>query len=243
MISKALVTVLLGLAVGCSGSSGSGPDAATADAATTDAAPAAGADASVDAGVRPGKDFVCNQVTGLQATGQWYAAGFEMDGVDDAHWQAKTQHLAYIEKWADPNHPVWNQAITSPCANGSDNPDRVVFVGFSPPSMTEAVWEASLIADITTIKAKYPAVQEIDVMSMVRAPGNQLCPGNTDPLVMIAPYVDQAIAAAVARFPGLAKVGPQIYAPNCDAFVANDTDLVPVGAAAVAKMVASYFAP
>jgi len=190
---------------------------------------------------RPGKDFVCNQVTGLQATGQWYAAGFEQDGLDDAHWQAKTQHLAYIEKWADPTHAVWSQAITSPCAQGSDDPDRVVFVGFSPPSMTEAVWEAALVADITTIKAKYPAVKEIDVMSMVRAPGNQLCPGNSDALVMIAPYVDEAIAAAVARFPGLAVVGPQIYAPNCDAFVTNDTDLTPAGAAAVAKEVAAYF--
>lgn len=216
-------------AVGC-GTSGSAP---------ADGAP----DASSSSRPRPGQDFVCNQVTGLQATGQWYAAGFEQDGVADDHWQAKTQHLAYIEKWADPAHTVWNQAITSPCAQGSDDPDRVVFVAFSPPSMTEPVWETALVADITTIKAKYPAVKEIDVMSMVRAPGNQLCPGNSDPLVRIEPYVDQAIAAAVARFPDLARVGPQIYAPSCDAFVANDTDLTPAGAAAVARMVATYFAP
>ena len=191
----------------------------------------------------PGKDFVCNEVIGLQATGQWYAAGFEQDGVDDSHWQAKTQHRAYIEKWADPANAVWDQALTSPCAAGSDNPDRVVFVGFSPPSMTEAVWESALVADLTTIRAKYPAVKEIDVMSMVRAPNNQLCPMNSDPLVMIAPYIDQAIAAAVRRFPGLARVGPQIFAPGCDAFVTNDTDLNPQGAAAVAKMVAAAFGP
>jgi hypothetical protein len=66
---------------------------------------------------------------------------------------------------------------------------------------------------------------------------------NTDPLVVISPYIDQAIDAAARKFPGLVKVGPKIYAPNCDAFVTNDTDLVPAGAAAVARMVASFFAP
>src|SRR2546423_1617444 len=183
----------------------------------------------------PGRDFVCNEVIGLQATGQWYAAGFEGDGVDGSHWQAKTQHQAYIETWADPAHEVWDQPLTSPCASGADNPDRVVFVAFSPPTMTEAQWQKYLVADITNIKARYSAVKEIDVVSMVRAPGNQVCPGNSDTLVMIAPYIDEAIAAAVGQFIGLARVGPKIYAPACDAFVANDTDLVPAGAAAVAR--------
>jgi hypothetical protein len=169
------VLALLGLGGGCHG-----------DPTSPAAMPDAGRP-------RPGRDFVCNQVIGLQATGQWYAAGFEQDGVDDAHWQAKTQHRAYIEKWADPNNAVWDQPLTSPCASRSDDPDRVVFVGFSPPSMTEAAWEASLIADIDTIRAKYPGLQEVDVMSMVRSPGNQPCPMNTDPLVVTADYVDQAI--------------------------------------------------
>lgn len=228
-----LPSLVLGLGVGCGSSAGPAVDGSSPDAAL-----------AVDTGPpRPGKDFVCNQVIGLQATGQWYAAGFEDDGVDGAHWQAKTQHQAYIEKWADPSHEVWGQTLTSPCADGSDDPDRVVFVGFSPPTMTEAGWEMWLVKDIQNIKAKYPAVREIDLMTMVRAPGNQLCPGNSDPLVMISPYIDQAMEAAARQFPDLVRIGPRIYAPSCDAFVANDTDLVPAGAAEVAKMVAGYFGP
>jgi hypothetical protein len=47
----------------------------------------------------------------------------------------------------------------------------------------------------------------------------------------------------VRRFPGLAKIGPQLVVPTCEAFVTNDTDLTPDGATAVAKMMADFFAP
>jgi hypothetical protein len=206
------------------------------------------ADGPPDAAVQvaapsPGKDFVCNQVIGLRATEQWYAAGFEDDGVDGAHWQAKTQLGAYIEKWADPANAVWDQPLTSPCTTGADNPDRVIFVAFSPPTMTEPQWEDLLTKDLATIRAKYSAVKEIDVMSMVRSPGNQPCPGNTDPLVMIYPYIDQAIAAAVERAGPIARVGPQIALASCDDFSLNDTDFTPAAAAAVARQMAAAFGP
>src|SRR5947207_507366 len=75
-----------------------------------------------------GPAYVCTQVIGVSVTGDWFGAGFE-SGNDDARWQALTRSHAFVELWADPKDPVWQEKIVSPCTKNSTRPDRVVFMG------------------------------------------------------------------------------------------------------------------
>jgi hypothetical protein len=83
--------------------------------------------------------------------------------------------LSFVEQWADPNDAVWSEPVMSACAPGSTNPDRVIFTGVNWTFTTEAQWETQLTAAVATFKMKYPAVREIDLMTMLRAPNNQVC--------------------------------------------------------------------
>ena len=70
--------------------------------------------------------FVCNQVTGLTLTREWYQAGFEQaPGIADDRWQLKARQCGYITEWSNPNSDFWNHQPQSPCANGSAFPDTL----------------------------------------------------------------------------------------------------------------------
>jgi hypothetical protein len=227
-----------GASAGASPSDDAGVDvagASVADAAAPDAGP------SADASPTP---FVCNQLTGLYTSGQWFDAGFEMDGLDGTRWQSKVQKYAYVEKWADPKNGIWNQAIKSACANASDAPDRIVFVIFSPDTKPDEPTMEMLINDvIATLKLKVPSAKEIDLLTMSRAPGNVMCSNNNDTWTVVGAYVDQAIQAVASASSGFIKVGPQYFVPDCKTSysVANDTDLTQSAATAIAQMIAPYY--
>src|SRR5436190_15629011 len=57
---------------------------------------------------RPGASaapqFVCNQVTAMTLTREWYQAGFEQSpGIADDRWQMKARQSGYITEWSNPN--------------------------------------------------------------------------------------------------------------------------------------------
>jgi hypothetical protein len=88
------------------------PDVRALAVPTSAAAQAAGA-----------PQFVCNQVTGLTLTREWYQAGFEQaPGIADDRWQLKARQSGYITEWSNPNSDFWNHQPQSPCANGSAFP-------------------------------------------------------------------------------------------------------------------------
>jgi len=218
---------------GAGGASGS-PDAG--DSARTDG----GADGAAPTG------FVCNQVTAMTLTREWYDRGFE-SFVDAARWQLKAREHGYITEWSNPNSDFWNEPIESPCAQGSAQPDHVVLtvLSWAPPCCaTQAEWQAQITAAINTLVAKYPGLRRIDLMTVIRGPGNQLCPlapaaGET---IVMPPELDGALAAAASQLPNLVFVAPRFEAPDCASFIGGGPHLTAAGNTAVASMIGAYFA-
>jgi hypothetical protein len=188
--------------------------------------------------------FNCTQVMGLLLTSQWYLAGFE-GSVDNAKWQIKWAEHSYIDEWAKPASPFWATAVTSPCAQGSTNPDRIIFTALSWAITSLSQWETDVGLDVDNIKTHYPNVKEIVLMTIIRGPGNKSC-GNTTVVAentLIPTWVDQALANVAARNPGLVKVGPKVEAASCADFIGTGPHLTAAGDAAAAKKVAAAFAP
>ena len=198
-------------------------------------------------GAAPPTTFVCNQVIAMTLTREWYVAGFEQaPGIIDDRWQLKARQSGYITEWANPNSDFWNQAVQSPCANGSASPDHVVLtvLSWTPQCCTTpAEWEAVVTNTVTTLKAKYAGLKRVDLMTVVRGPENKNCPtpparGET---VSMQPEFEAGLAAVAAKFPNMVFVGPKVEAPNCAAFVGGGPHLTPAGNAEVAKAIAAHF--
>lgn len=190
--------------------------------------------------------FVCNQVTAMTLTREWYDAGFETF-VDPARWQLKAREHGYITEWSNPNSVFWSEMIESPCAQGSTLPDHVVLTVLSwvpPCCSTQAQWQTQITGAIDTLRAKYPGLRRIDLMTVIRGPGNALCPtapaaGET---IVMPPDLDGALAAAAIQFPDLVFVAPRFEAPSCAAFIGGGPHLTVAGNTAVAAMIGAYFA-
>jgi hypothetical protein len=189
--------------------------------------------------------FVCNQAMPLTLTRQWFEAGFEQDpGIVDARWQLKAREHGYITEWANPTSDFWNEMIESPCTNGSTNPDHVVLMVLSwTCCTTQADWETQIDAAITNLMARYSALKRIDLMTIIRGPGNMACPmaptaGETD---VVPPELDAALAATATKMPSFVFVAPKFEAPSCSIYTGGGPDVTPAGSATMAKMIAAYF--
>jgi hypothetical protein len=215
-----------------------------------------GAGGPVDAGGSAGRGggpdaagptgFVCNQVTAMTLTREWYEAGFENFVAGD-RWQLKAREHGYITEWSNPSSDFWNEPPESPCANGSTQPDHVVLTVLSwVPACctTQAQWVTQVTGAITTLKSKYPGLKRIDLMTVIRGASNMLCPtppaaGET---IVIPPELDGALAAAAAQFPNFVFVAPKFEAANCAAFSGGGPHLTTAGNTAVARNIGAYFA-
>ena len=207
---------------------------------------AAGAGGSAGAG-GGANVFTCNQITAMTLTREWFQAGFEADaGIINARWQLKAREHGYITEWSNPSSDFWNQEPESPCAAGSTNPDHVVLtvLSWNPACCTtQPEWEQQVEGTVTTLVAKYSALKRIDLMTVLRGPGNQLCP--TPPAanetIALPPELDAALAAVAASHPSLVFVAPQFEAPNCAAFSGGGPHLTTAGNTTVAKDIATHF--
>jgi hypothetical protein len=250
-----LAISLATLIAGCSGStSTSTPEIPGADSGSV--APPEPVDASVpidaaigneagssDVGAVPdaalsSHDFVCNQVIGVSVTGDWFTSGFETI-VDSSRWQGLYQTHAFVELWADPANAVWSVPIVSPCTTKSGDPDRVVFTGVNWTYTTASEWTAAFTKVVENLKAKYPTLKRIDLMTMLRAPNNQSC-GSTETVVQ--PFIDEAIANVVNAYPHFVTAAPKFFAPNCGVFTGGGPHYTAAGKAIVAKVYGDYYA-
>ena len=191
--------------------------------------------------------FVCNQVTAITLTREWFDAGFQQaPGIIDGRWQLKAREHGYITEWANPNSDFWNEMIESPCTTGSTSPDHVVLTVLSwVPACctTQPEWQTQITNAIMNLKAKYAGLKRIDLMTVIRGAGNLLCPtppaaGET---IVIPPALDNALAAAAIQFPSFVFVAPKFEAANCAAFSGGGPHLTAAGNAAVARNIAAYF--
>jgi len=184
-------------------------------------------------------DFVCTEILGVSVTGDWFSAGFE-DGLDGARWQARSRTHAFVEQWADPASDLWTLPPVSPCARRSEDPDRVLFTAVNWEYTTEAEWEKALEAVVATLRVKRPGARRIELLTMLRGPGNRTC-GSA--MTVVQPYVDEAIAAVAARHPGLVVAGPRVTLETCTPFVKGGPHFTEAGKAAVAAAYRKALAP
>ena len=231
-----------GVAVDAAGGvGGAGAEDAGGSAAGADA------DASGNAGgpdaAPPAQNFTCTLILGAFQTSQWFDAGFET-AVGTARWEIKSAHNNWTEKWADPNNAIWNLPTASPCTARAATPDRVLLIVYKDmfgPPIAPTVWEPEITKDVENIKTKYPAVRQIELLTLARAPNNQPCPGNSSRNIAIAPEIDAAIQSVADKSGGLVKVGPRYYVPDCSLFVMNITTLTDGGGARVAPQLIEYY--
>jgi hypothetical protein len=177
-------------------------------------------------------------VLGVAVTSEWFDAGFEHT-VDDAHWEAITKPHTSLEQWADPNDAVWSLTPTSPCAEQAEEPDRVLFTAMNWEYTTAAEWETGLANAVRATLSRFPSVREIDLLTMIRAPGNTSC-GN--PMSVVQPFVDEAVQAVAAQFPERVRVGPKLEAPNCEVFKNGGPHFTDAGRGVMARQIGEYFA-
>lgn len=183
------------------------------------------------------EEFTCTQVMGVSVTGDWFKAGFEV-AEHDGRWQALTRKHAFIELWGDPHDPIWSEPLASPCLKNSANPDRVIFTGVNWQFTTVDQWTAAFTTAVRTIKTKYPAIKRIELLTMLRGPGNHSC-GND--MTVVAPTIDLAVAKVVAAFPKLVVAAPRFEAPGCDVFTKGGPHFTEEGMAKVAKVYATHY--
>ena len=221
---------------GAGGEAGGGPaDAASKSGPLPDAATI-----PIDASTPPTSAFTCTLLIGIEATEEWYIAGFETM-VDNTRWELMWYHSGFVELWANPNDPVWSTAITSPCAQNANKPDRVIFVPLNYLNDTLAFWTPNVTAAVANIQAKYPSAKRIELMAFIRAPGNMACPQAPAPRSTITPAQDESMAMVAAANPGLVFVAPQFEAKSCSDYTSNPPPPTAAGATAWATMLASYY--
>jgi hypothetical protein len=214
---------------------GSPPPATDAEAP----APTTPADAG-PAATPAGGPFTCTLIIGIQATGQWYGAGFE-NLVDNARWEVISVHSAKVEAWANPNDKLWSSKPSSPCAMNAGNPDRILFTGLNWIYDKVEQWVPPLTASVKNLQAKYPGVKRIELRTFVRAPGNKPCPGGSDYKSFIKPAQDEANEIVAKMFPGLVYVAPKLEVRTCADFGGRAPHFSSEGAKAVAKIVADAY--
>jgi hypothetical protein len=77
--------------------------------------------------------FVCNQVTGLTLTREWYQAGFDhAPGIADDRWQLKARQSGYITEWSNPwlDFPAGTTNLPVHSAEGCDARREAHFYAF-----------------------------------------------------------------------------------------------------------------
>jgi hypothetical protein len=227
---------------GTSGSSGSASDDAGAgnDGSVFDGT----GDSGSPSALFPAKNLVCTQFLGVSITYDWFTNGFDTAPLDTTRFQLKgvdTPGQSYIENFTDPNDPVWSAPVVSPCAASSDNPDRIVYVGVEWNFTTAAQWTTAFDGVIATFKSKYSNLKRVDIMTMLRAPNNMICPNGVSQQV-VAPFLDQAIQMEAQSTPTFVGAAPAFYVPDCSDFLPNSEHLQPADYGAVAAVIRSYYA-
>jgi hypothetical protein len=194
--------------------------------------------------------FTCNLVIGNSTTQQWFDGGFLTHaGIDPMHWELFWVAHHYIDSWSDPNDSGWSTAfdMSHACANDATMPDRVIFiVTYSPPYPPEATYETDTTKIVNNIKAKYAGVKRIEIMTLVRSPGNveTACSSKANNEQSIPPAEDQGISAVAANptFAGLVFASPPFYVTGCSDFLTDEPQYTTAGATNIANVYGAYYA-
>jgi hypothetical protein len=100
-------------------------------------------------------------------------------------------------------------------------------------------FQTSINATITNIKAKYAGVKHIELLSTLRSPNNQMCPGAA-PLTVVPANLDAALKAVADASAGMVTVGPKIAVPDCASWDMTPMPSADLLAAAIPVVAQSY---
>jgi hypothetical protein len=161
----------------------------------------------------PPGDFACTEILGFSQSLQFYDTAEFRQQIDPDRWQMLFRAGGDVDVWADPAADVWSAPVEescfgtgspvlcTPCAAGSDTPDRVLFtITLQAYESNVAVWVEKIRAAIATIRAKRPHLRQIVLQPVIGGPDHALCPASGPNGVRASynhPYVDQAIAEVV----------------------------------------------
>lgn len=163
--------------------------------------PGNGSPASPPASPAPDAPFICTMVIGFSQTGQWFRFGFETQ-VDDASWELFMHNGAGVSSWADPESRMWTSAdLYSPCAARADDPDRVLLTISDGEYLSDAsAWAERIDAAVSTIRQKFPGVEEIILQPVVGGPDGGRC--SEDGVTVRATFNQPYIAAGIQQVAG-----------------------------------------
>jgi hypothetical protein len=187
-------------------------------------------------------DYSCTLVTGIQATEQWYNAGFEKL-VDNNKFELVAVHSGFIQTWADPKGSFWGIAPSSACATNAKTPDRVLMVALwlHWADATVDQWVQVLDQVVQNWKAKDPNLKRLEFGTFIRAPGDKACPASMSFKSYVPPNQDAAYLQIAAKYPGLVFVAPKWEVPSCADYGGNPPHFTSTGATNAAKQMAAYF--
>jgi hypothetical protein len=239
-----------GGATGVAGSTGAGGRGGSGASGPGGSSGRGGAAGAAGSGGTGGGAFVCNLVIGNSTTQQWFDSGFlTYAGIDPTRWELYWVAHHYIDSWANPADSGWTTPLDMGhgCTSDSTTPDRVIFiVTYAPPYPTEATYQTDLTSVVENILSKYATVKRIELMTLIRAPGNSAtaCSSQANNEQSIPPAEDDAIAAVAAdtAFGGLVFALPPAYVTSCSDFLADAPQYTTAGATDIAQVYGAYYA-
>jgi len=127
----------------------------------------------------------CTMVLGFSQTADWYLApAFRRDSdrpeagaifesiVDGDRWQLKWAGGAGVNVYSNPEAPAWNAPVISPCLEGADAPDRIVYMVSGPLGGDVPAWVAEIEQAVDNIRDKFPTAAVIALQPVVGAPAD-----------------------------------------------------------------------
>jgi hypothetical protein len=201
--------------------------------------------------------FTCTEILGFSQTLMWYETPEFQGLVDDARYQLRFRAGGDLDLWADPNADAWrapvrtdclgsgNVVLCSPCAQGSNGPDRVILTATLQAYESDVqVWAQKLRAAIAQIRRQHPGVRQIVLQPVVGGPNDNVCSFPGAPQGVRAsynhPHLDDAIALVVGDSPDLvAGISPSV--PSCSAYEDDVGHLTPSARGPVGRTIGLYY--
>lgn len=214
-----------------------------------DAAPPAASDPPESDEPAPETEgFQCTQVIGYSQVGRqlggWFHTGGAFEsGVDDARWQLLWNSGGGVDLWQDPTYEGWANAIESPCASGSDAPDRVLLSISGPYGSDEAAWIDAIEATVDQIRTQSPSVEAIILQAVVGGPEETVCPGEAGDVRASWQHlhIDAAIEE-VAAADDEVLVGASPTVSTCNAYLDDTGHLTRAAGEAVGAELGAFYA-
>ena len=149
--------------------------------------------------------------------GGWYVAGsgsvsdFEHI-TGDANWQLLWKSDGGVDEWKNPNYAGWNSTLKPACLTGSSSPERIIISISGSYGAKVSAWVDDIDSVVTTIRFKYPLVQEIILQPVVGGPAHLTCYEMGDSIR--ASWQHKYIDSAIAIVAGLDTLVSELCSPE-----------------------------